>query len=343
MKRSRLTIEEISGWETLLEAFGRAAQGKSGRRDAEAFRANLEQNLMQLQNWLLCRDFSGNWPFRPLRSFAIRDPKSRTIHAPCFQERVLHHALMAHVGPVLDRSLIADSFACRLGKGSLAAVRRAQTHLRRWPWYASIDIRQYFPNVHHKTLLGKLARKFSDHDLLNMFEAILLRYETSSGRGLPIGALTSQNFANFYLGDADRLALETCGAGGYVRYMDDMIWWGESRAAVRSICSYMQEYLRTHLCLEVKSPVQIGQSCHGLSFCGYRIFADQVLLSRRRKARYNRARKAAERAFEQGSITGQELQSRMDTALAITAHAESLAWRKQHMKHQPLAACVFEA
>lgn len=75
------------------------------------------------------------------RRFEIRDPKRRVIHAPCFRERVLHHALMAHVAPVLERYLVPDTFACRPGKGSLAAVHRAQEHARRFPWVLKMDVR----------------------------------------------------------------------------------------------------------------------------------------------------------------------------------------------------------
>ncbi len=107
------------------------------------------------------------------RRFRIHDPKPRTIHAPCFRERVLHHALMAHVGPVLEGALVADTFACRTGKGALAAVQRAQHHGRRWPWWAKIDIRAYFASIDHGILQDLLARRFKNQQLLALLGRII--------------------------------------------------------------------------------------------------------------------------------------------------------------------------
>ena len=87
--------------------------------------------------------------------FEIRDPKPRAIFAPCFRERVLHHALMDRIGPVLDRALINDSYACRAGKGTLAATARVHEHVRRFPWYAKMDVRAYFASIRHSILMER--------------------------------------------------------------------------------------------------------------------------------------------------------------------------------------------
>lgn len=338
MRRSRVTISEVAEWPNLISAFARAASGKGGRSDVAAYRGDLESELALLQSGLLL----GTIPVGVMRRFTIRDPKPRVIHAPCFRERVLHHALMAKLGPVLDRSLVDDTFACRTGKGALASVRRAQRHMRNWPWFAQIDIRGYFPAVDHGILLDLVSRKFSDHEVLRLVARIVGahhagQHEHERGRGLPIGALTSQIFANFYLGDADRLALERCRVPGYVRYMDDFVWWGRSREHVRETCNHMCEFLRTRLRLDVKRPVRIGRSRDGLSFCGYRILPGRLLLSRRRKNRYAVARRQVESAFARGNMDAAELQRSLDAALAITAHADAIAWRREQLRRHPVA------
>ena len=149
MKRSRVGIAEVADWHNLTAAFGRAALGKRGRVDVENFRRNLDDELTSLREGLLRGDVSVG----KMRSFTIRDPKPRLIHAPCFRERVLHHALITQMGPVMDRALVHDVYACRIGKGAHVAVKRVQHHARRWPWYAQIDIRQYFPSIDHGVLL----------------------------------------------------------------------------------------------------------------------------------------------------------------------------------------------
>ena len=130
MRRSRVGLAAIADWHNLAAAFWRAARGKGQRDDVSRFRADLNGELARLRESLL----DGSVEVGRMRSFHIRDPKPRIIHAPCFRERVLHHAVMAHVGPVLDRALVDDTYACRVGKGALAAVLRAQHHQRRWPW-----------------------------------------------------------------------------------------------------------------------------------------------------------------------------------------------------------------
>jgi len=188
MKRSRVGISEVADWHSLVTAFARAALGKCGRADVERYRRELDGELRLLHEGLL----RGDYPVGRMRRFTIRDPKPRVIHAPCFRERVLHHALVAQMGPVMDRALVHDVYACRIGKGAHVAVQRVQHHARRWPWYAQIDIRQYFSSIDHRALLGLIARKFSDHDLLALVARIVAAHENAPGRGLPIGALTSQ-------------------------------------------------------------------------------------------------------------------------------------------------------
>jgi len=216
MKRSGVSLDAVADWHNLSAAFHRAALGKGHRTEVIQFKKDLPNRLANLRKDIL----AGTVTVGQMRCFHIRDPKPRIIHAPCFPERVLHHALMASVGPVLDRGLVADTYACRTGKGALAAVRRAQHHLQRWPWYAKIDIRSYFANIDHAILGELLARRFKDQPLLALMARIINAHHAAPGKGLPIGALTSQQFANYYLSGLDRLLLEACRVRGFVRYMD---------------------------------------------------------------------------------------------------------------------------
>ena len=331
MRRSRVGLAAIADWHNLAAAFQRAARGKGRRDEVRQFRADLNGELARLRESLL----NGLVEVGHMRSFRIRDPKPRIIHAPCFRERVLHHALMAHVGPVLDRALVDDTYACRVGKGALAAVQRAQHHLRRWPWYAQIDIRSYFASIDHELLLALLERRFKDRGLLALLARIIDAHHTEPGRGLPIGALTSQHFANYYLSSLDRRLLEGCRVRGLVRYMDDLVWWGDDKAAVRDALDQARAYAREHLRLTVKTPVQVGRSSAGILFCGYRILPERLLLSRRRKRRYAECRRASENAFVAGLIDARTLQASYATALAITAHADAAAWRREQLRRSP--------
>lgn len=311
-------------------------RGKRGRGDVEAFRASLDSELAAMRAGLL----AGTLKPGPMRCFRIRDPKPRLIHAPCFRDRVLHHAIMAHVGPVLDRSLVCDTYACRTGKGTLAAVRRASEHARRYEWFAQINVRAYFASIDHAVLFRLLERKFKDRDLLALLGRIIRAHESSPGRGLPIGTLTSQHFANAYLGGLDRRLLEQCHVRGLVRYMDDVVWWTADRASARAAYDDARSYLADALHLAVKQPVRIGRSRHGLGFCGFRILPGRLLLSRRRKRRYAALRRAAEHAWQANMRDARGLQSAYAGALALTAHADAAAWRREQLRRAPLEAAI---
>ena len=333
MKRSAVSIREVADWHNLAAAFRRAAIGKGRRDEVRGFRADLDGELARLRREIL----GGTVEVGRMRCFRIRDPKPRIIHAPCFRERVLHHALIAHVGPVLDRALVDDTFACRLGKGALAAVQRAQAHSRRFPWYAKIDIRAYFASIDHEALMALLERRFKDAGLLRLLRRIVDAHHTEPGKGLPIGALTSQNFANYYLSGLDRLLLEGARVRGLVRYMDDLVWWGDDRSAVRAALDQARGFTKERLFLDIKTPVQIGRSSNGLSLCGYRILPGRLLLSRRRKRRYAECRQQWEAAYLAGLIDGCTLQAGYATAQAITAHADAVVWRREQLHRRPLA------
>ena len=173
-KRSRVSIDDVADWSNLVWAAYRAAQGKRTNGPVRNFLNNLDVNLKSLQHGL--RD--GSVPVGEAASFEIFDPKPRTIHAPVFRERVLHHALMRHLGPILEKSLVADTFACRTGKGAIAAVMRAQDHARRYSWYGKLDVRQYFASISHSRLLEMLRRRFKDRRLLTLLGRIVDAYHT---------------------------------------------------------------------------------------------------------------------------------------------------------------------
>ncbi len=325
MKRTAIRIEDIASWHNLARAVERAARGKRYRPEVGAFVAHLDRNLAVLRTQIL----DGTVPVGLSTRFHIRDPKPRVIHAPCFRERVLHHALMAYVGPVLDRTLVDDTFACRTGRGTLAAVHRCQHHIRRFPWYAKLDVRQYFASIDHDILKCQLRRRLKSAPLLSLLDRIIDAHHERPGKGLPIGALTSQVFANFYLNPLDRFLLESCRVAALVRYMDDFVFFGGSRQRVGEVMRQTRDFLRLELKLTVKDTLQINQSARGLPICGYRIFPGTIRLARSRRRRYIQAKRHWEWPYRAGRISARKLQAGFDAALAITAHADAAAWRRR--------------
>lgn len=336
MKRSKVTIEAVADWQTLCWAAHRAAQGKRDRQQVEQFFADFDCQILRLREGIL----SGAVFVGETTEFQIFDPKPRTIHAPVFRERVLHHAVMRHVGPVLDRTLVDDTFACRIGKGSIAAVQRAQQHSRRFPWYAKIDVSKYFPSIDHARLCGLLEGKFKDRRLLRLLGAIIDAHHHVPGVGLPIGALTSQQFANFYLNSLDRFLLENPAVRGIVRYMDDTVFWCESKHEARMMVESVGEFLEDRLRLQLHPRRQINRSSHGVTVCGFRVFPGCIRLTQRRRRLYAAGRDRWEKRFAAGSISAEQLQSGYAATLGIVLHADSLTWRRQQLIRKPvLEAC----
>lgn len=329
--RSPCSLLQIADLNTLATAFHQASKGKRDRPEVQAFAASLDRELAQLSQDIL----AGRVPTGPWTAFEVHDPKRRQILAPCFRDRVLHHALMLHVAPVLDRALVADTFACRPGRGTLAAVQRAQFHLRRYPWFVKADVRAYFASIDHAILRGILQRRFKDPSLLALFDRILRQTPCGAERGLPIGALTSQHFANTYLDGLDRLLLETQKVCGLVRYMDDVVWWCSSRAEAGTTLEAAREYLVRERKLDMKPTALIGRSEQGLPFLGFRILPGALRLSLRRRRRYRAARARWEAAFIHGAIDERSLQAGYAAALGITAYCDAVAWRRAELSRKP--------
>lgn len=325
MKRSTVGLVEIADFTTLSYAFWRAARSKRDRAEVKKFVANWDDELARLSHDILNETLTlGKFNF-----FRIYDPKPREISAPSFPERVLHHALIYHIGPVLDRAAVFDSYACRKDKGAVRAVKRAQQHLRRFPWHVQIDISRFFDSVDHEILKSLLSRKLKNKGVLTLCSRIIDAYHTQPGNGLPIGALTSQYFANYYLNSLDRLLLEGCKVSGMVRYMDDVVWWLKDKDAAKDTLEKARTFLFQQLALEIKENPCIQRSRCGLRLCGYRILPVTIRLSRRRQRLYKHACKQWETAFQQGWINSQQLQLCYDAARSITAHADAAAFRRK--------------
>lgn len=331
MKRSRISLADIASLDNLALAFWRAARGKRQRSDVQAFARNLDRELATLLEEIATLSVSvGHY-----ETFRIRDPKPRVIHAPCFRERVLHHAMMNQLGPVLDRALVADTFACREHKGAYAAAQRAQQHAQRFPWHVKVDMRTYFASIDHEVLRTLLRRRFRDKQVHALCAKVIASYATQPGKGLPIGALTSQHFANAYLNPLDRYLLETLRVPGLTRYMDDLIAFCRSREEAREVLAQVDAFVQGTLRLQLREPSRIQRCDQGVSFVGFRIFPGTLRLSHRRTTRYRERRRYWERAYRSGRIDAKGLQAGYAAAQAITAHVDSRAFRQAELRRRP--------
>ncbi len=332
MRRSHVTLAQALERDALCAAVWRAARGKRAQPGVQRFLSSVEEQVALLRDDVL----GGRWNPGPPTRFQIRDPKPRWIEAPPFRERVLHHALVAVMEPRVEQALSDSSFACRRGKGGLAAVKCVQRRLRRQAWYIQVDVRAYFASINHAVLLGQLGTLFRDQDMLALIQRLLQAHGPKRGQGLPIGALTSQLFANLYLAPLDRYLEQAQGVAGMVRYMDDVVWWLEGSKAPDRKASLQaaRDFARRNLGLELHR-AKIQRSSNGITYVGYRIHRDRLLATTRRRHRYRRARRHWEHEFQNGEVGSRGLQAGAGAALAILAHTRSRALRRRDLEWRP--------
>jgi hypothetical protein len=324
MKRAGYLIEPIADMANLELAWLKARRGKADRAQVLAFGRNLRPNLQALQAQIR----SGEVETGGHHYFTVYDPKKRQICAAPFSQRVLHHALMNVCHPYFEKKQIFDSFASRIGKGTHTALDRAMMFNSRHAFYLKLDVRRYFDTISHSVLRQQLGRMFKDPRLLHIFDQIIDSYAVEPGRGLPIGNLTSQYFANHYLCSADHFARETLQLPGYVRYMDDMVLWHNDKTALLSAGLRFQSFIREQLLPELK-PFCLNYHTAGLPFLGYLLYPDSVRLAQRSRRRYIRKMNLYSRLLDIGAWSQQDFQQHATPLTAFTRFADATAFRRK--------------
>lgn len=312
----------VADRDNLRLAFWKARKGKNHAREVEAYRENLESNLVLLREQIL----SGGVLVGDYRYFKVFEPKERQICASAFREQVLHHALMNVCHDYFERVQIFDSYASRKGKGTHAALDRAGEFHHSGAWYLKLDVRKFFESVHHRVLKDQLNRLFKDYSLLAIFHKIIDSYAATPERGLPIGNLTSQYFANHYLSGLDHFIKNELRVRSYIRYMDDMVLWHKDKNALWEAFGAINEFVQTRLFCTLK-PEQLNKTEHGLPFLGYRIFPYQTKLTQGSKRRFVKKMEVLEANYHDGTWDESTCQRRALPLLDFARRAETRALR----------------
>ena len=333
MRRANGLFSRIASLDNLRLAFLTARRGKQQAPDVREFSFRIDTALQEMRRGLL----AGDYPLGRYRQFVIHDPKERLITAPCFPERVLHHAIMNVCEPVFERALVFDTFACRQGKGHLAALERARGFSRRCSWFLQLDVRKYFDSIPHDRLMTRLTRLFRERALLELFARILATGSVGK-TGLPIGSLMSQHFANQYLAPFDRFVKEDLCVPGFVRYMDDSVLWSDSKPLLRSALARSEAFLRNELALTLKPAAPLNRTALGMTFLGARVYPDHSELPRTVRVRLRRKLVAVDRDLLEGRIDALSAQRQGTALLATTRHAGLRTWRFRHRLVQQLSA-----
>lgn len=322
MKRIGNLYPLIADSDNLRLAFWKAQRGKRFKPDVVEYRRNLSAELSALREELLEEKVHlGDYHY-----FTIFDPKERLICAANFRERVLHHALINLTESVFERYQIFDSYACRKGKGSYKALDRAREFSRKHRFYLKLDIRKYFYCIDHAVLKQQLRRQFKDEPLLRLFDQIIDSYEVSPGCGIPIGNLTSQYFANHYLGALDHFIKNDLRCKAYLRYMDDFVLWANDKEQLKQWLREIVVFLSDVLRLALKPPA-LNRTELGLSVLGYRIFPEKTLLTRRSRNRFASKLDSCEGMLASGEWSEQEAALHVEPLLVFVRQADTKGFR----------------
>lgn len=268
---------EVCSYENLYLAFKKASKGRKKKPYVQRFRENLPNELYRLQFELQ----TGSYKPAPLTTFVVRDPKSRKISASPFRDRVVHHATCNIIGPIFESRSIHDSFANRKGRGTSGILRRFDSFKRKvgpHGFALKADIRHYFQTVDHAVLLSILGKRIKDRRLLDLISLILANHKTERpGIGMPLGNLTSQTFANIFLGELDNFVKHRLRVKFYVRYVDDFILLSRDRAQLADCQTKINVFLRDELHLSLHpDKTKIVRISSGVQLVGFRVFPKYI-------------------------------------------------------------------
>lgn len=294
-----INYEQIISLNNLLAAWQEFLPGKRGKSDVQEFGLILMDNLLDLHQELK----NGRYRHGGYEAFKINDPKPRDIHKASVRDRLLHHAIYRVLSPHFDQRFIADSFSCRLRKGTHKALQRFKTFAykvgkndTRQCLVLKCDIRKFFASIDHEILKEILAKYIQDTRTLTLLYNVIDSFcsipnptttiSRSSKRGLPLGNLTSQLLVNIYMNEFDQYVKHKLKVKYYIRYADDFVFLSEDRTYVESRLLEVQKFLRDELKLELHpGKVFIKTVSSGADFLGWAHFPDHRVLRTATKRR----------------------------------------------------------
>lgn len=332
MKPLRDCYAEIVCLENLFRAADATlVGGKRFRGEGARFKFDIEREVFSLHRQLV----SGRYRHGKYRLFTVYDPKVRVIAAANIRDRVVHHAVHDVIEPRLDRLFIHDSYACRRGKGTHRALDRAHRFVKSNRFALHLDVKSYFSTIDHGILKGLLRRYVADERMLGLLDSIVdstvylacmgkagssvtasptanekqmeFAFEPvltpgnppigGGSRGIPLGNLTSQFFANLYLNELDQYLKHTLKFRRYVRYMDDMLLFADTKDVLREWESTIRAFARDKLRLDLHPSGGPRPVTRGIGFLGFRLFPTRRKLKKTSVTRFVRRMNAYSRSY----------------------------------------------
>lgn len=343
MKTYKHLYEQVCDFENLYLAYRKARKGKRGRAQPAQFERVQDDELLALQHELKTQTYQ---PGR-YHNFFVHDPKKRLISAAPFRDRVVHHALYRVIEPIWESRFIHDTYANRVGKGAHRALDRAQEYARQYSYFLQCDVRQFFPSIDHALLQNEFARLIRDERVLWLCDQILKSgegilteeykmdwfmgdtlFSANRPRGLPIGNLTSQFWANVYLDQFDQFVKRELKCSAYVRYVDDFLLFSNDVETLHGWRNAIVEAMAGLRLTLHEERAQVNPTRAGIPFLGFRIYPDHRRAKRRKVVHFRRKLKALLLQFSARSIGFEKLNASIKGWVNHVRFADSWGLRR---------------
>jgi len=317
MSRVHEIYSNIISLENLFDAWGEFKKGKRLRKDVQVFERYLEDNLFLLHEQLKEKTYKhGDYT-----AFNIYDPKFRHIHKAEVRDRIVHHAVVSVIEPFFDKTFIFDSYSCRKNRGAHKAVKRLFGFIRKVSknyredcFCLKLDIKKFFESVNHNKLTSLITKKIQDRDLLLLVKNILKSF--SREKGIPIGNLTSQLFANVYLDHLDQFLKHELKIKYYIRYADDFVILSANQEHLKQLIPRIAAFLKTNLALSLhKNKIVLRKYIQGIDFLGYIVLPYYILPRTKTKRRMFKKLK--------GKVSSENFNQSLQSYLGYLKHANS--------------------
>lgn len=278
--------EKICCYDNLFLAYKKSRKRKTQKKYVIEFEKNLNENLSALEYELRAQTYKP----KPLETFVVNDPKTRRISKSDFRDRIVHHAICNIITPIFETEFIYDNYANRIGKGTTKAIERFEKFQKKATknntqkaYALKADVKHYFENIKHKILIDIIGKKIRDSKCMRLITIILKNHQTTIlGKGMPLGNLTSQFFANVYLNELDQYIKRKLRIKYYIRYVDDIIILENDKIRLENYKRLINQFLKYNLDIELH-PEKTGvrQINRGIKFLGMRIYPNHRLLAKK--------------------------------------------------------------
>lgn len=292
------------------------------------FEWQLEENIFALHHLLRARHYHHG----PYEAFYIQDPKQRLIHKATVQDRVLHHAIFKVLNPIFEPTFIAHSYSCRIDKGTHKGVISLSNMLRKVSknntgacFALKCDVRKFFASVDQNILINILERKIADKTMLSLLRKIVYSFDKAEPRkGLPIGNLTSQLFANVYMNEFDQFIKHELRVKHYVRYTDDFVIVSDNTDYLYSLLPRIRKFLSDKLALNLHpNKVSVRKYSQGIDFLGYVILPHHIKLRTKTKRRMLRVLDQKIEEYNSDEISTKTFNQTLQSYYGVLSHADS--------------------